>query len=412
MLRATSRPRPVIIAVLAAFALAIPADEGAASTTSFSTGKAIYYVDSIKGNDRFSGTSPRRAWRTLRRASSASLKPGDALRLRRRRVWTDKLTIRFDGTADHPITIGAYGRGPRPRLTKGGCVSLQGSHLVARSLRTDHCRWSGFYIGGDHVTLKGVLSADNVAGVQIGYSAGRTKVLRSRFLSNDRLSNGNGAFGILVNGTNARIVKNTIRGSGSAVEIFGGDRFNGGARIYRNLVRGNTVFSEIGKSKNNSYYYNLIVSRRARAKGLVTRGAGSQFGPVTGTKFYNNTVYLPGRGSEGFVCGAGCDSSILKLRNNIFRTTWKAGYADGRLDEDHDIFFGHQILQFEKGAHTRITRPRFADASAGNFRLRRRSPAIDTGVRSLGNRDFAGARVPVLVTGRLPGVDRGAFEYR
>jgi hypothetical protein len=388
-----------------------PALSAAAMSAASGSG-VIYYVDSIGGSDRFTGRSPSRAWRTLRRASAASLEPGDRLRLRRGRVWTGKLKITVSGTTDKPITISAYGRGPRPRLTSGGCASLLGSHLIARWIRADHCKWSGLYIGGDHVRVERVVSANNVAGIQVGYAANMAKVLRNRLSRNNRLSEGNGSFGVLVNGTNAEIMRNRIRGSGSAVELFGGDNFNGGARIHHNAARGNTVFSEIGKSKGNRYYYNLVISTRTEARGLVTRGGGSRFGPAVGTKFYNNTVYLPGPGSEGFVCGAGCDGSILELRNNIFHTTWKAGYADGPLDEDYDIFFGHQIIQFAKGSHTRITSPRFVNPGRGNLRLRRRSPAIDSGVRQLGSRDFAGVRVPFIVTDRLPGVDRGAFEYR
>jgi hypothetical protein len=373
--------------------------------------KVTYYVDDVGGDDVRSGRSPSSAWRTLSRASAAHLNPGDRLLLKRGGSWAGTLTITSSGTSERPITIAAFGRGARPLLTTHGCVHLDGSYLVARHLRATNCDWSGFYVGGDRVRVTRSTASRNVAGIQVGYTANRSVISRNRLVNNNRLSDGNGQFGILVNGTNTAVFRNLISGSdGSGVEIYGGSSLNGGARVHHNVLR-TRVFSEMGKTRANSLYYNVVISLRDEAKGLVMHGPSTQHGPVSGTRFFNNSVYLPGRRSQGWVCTGPCDESSLTLRNNIFRTTWKGGYAAGPVDEDYNLYFGHKILQFSKGSHSFVRRPRFVAARLGNLRLRKLSPAIDRGVATLAGRDMDGFRVPFRITKRRPGVDRGAYEY-
>jgi Right handed beta helix region len=373
--------------------------------------KVTYYVDDVDGDDGRSGRSPSSAWRTLRRASAAHLNPGDRLLLKRGGSWAGTLTITSSGTSQQPITIGAFGRGARPLLTTHGCVHLDGSYLVARHLHAANCDWSGFYVGGDRVRVTQSTASRNVAGIQVGYTADRSILSRNRLMRNNRLSDGNGQFGILINGTNTTVFRNSISGSdGAGVEIYGGSSLNGGARVHHNILR-TRVFSEMGKTRANSLYYNVLISPRDEAKGLVMHGPSTQHGPVSGTRFFNNSVYLPGRRSQGWVCTGACDETSLTLRNNIFLTTWKGGYADGPVDEDYNLYFGHRILQFSKGSHSFVRRPRFVAAPSGNLRLRRSSPAIDRGVATMAVRDMDGFRVPFRITKRRPGVDRGAYEY-
>jgi hypothetical protein len=370
-----------------------------------------YYVDAARGNDSLSGRSPSSAWQTLGRASRAPLHPGDRLLLRRGGSWAGTLTISSSGTSEQPITIAAFGRGPLPLLTTHGCVHLDGSYLVARHLRASNCDWSGFYIGGDHVRLTYSAASGNVAGVHVGYSGNRSVIARNRLSNNNRLSDGNGQFGILINGTNTQVFRNSISGSdGSGVEIYGGTSVNGGARIHHNVIR-TRVFSEMGKTRANFLYYNVVISWRTGAKALVMHGPSTQHGPVSGIRFFNNSVFLPGSGSQGWVCTGACDKASITLRNNIFRATWKGGYAAGPVDEDYNIYFGHEILQFSKGRHSFVRNPRFVAARIGNLRLRSSSPAVDRGVATLARRDMDGFRVPFRVTTRWPGVDRGAYEY-
>ena len=99
------------------------------ATTSACPGAAgtTYYVDSVTGNDAYTGTSEATPWKTLAKAGSAPLLPGNALLLRRGSRWTGSLVISRSGTAVAPIVIGAYGAGAQPIVTgANSCVVLLG----------------------------------------------------------------------------------------------------------------------------------------------------------------------------------------------------------------------------------------------------------------------------------------------
>ncbi len=90
-----------------------------------SGGPTAYYVSRSAGNDAWSGRLPAPApdgsdgpWKTLARASAQTYGPGDRLLLRRGDRWNEPLRPRGEGTADEPITIGAYGDGPRPVIDR------------------------------------------------------------------------------------------------------------------------------------------------------------------------------------------------------------------------------------------------------------------------------------------------------
>src|SRR5207247_3378670 len=122
-----------------------------------------------------------------------------------------------------------------------------------------------------------------------------------------------------------------------------------------------------------------------------------------------NTVVMTGSSSQGFVCYAGCDSSILMMRNNIIEAVLKAGYADGVFDEDYDIYGG--TTQFTLGAHSAVVDPMFGNVGAGDFHLAAASPAVDTGVNVGLTADFEGGYVPHDGNGDgIAVTDRGAFE--
>src|SRR5205823_2495475 len=157
-----------------------------------------------------------------------------------------------------------------------------------------------------------------------------------------------GAFGVLLQGDRTEVAHNRISGSdafsydfgrdGSAVEVFGG-RDN---LIRDNLAVDNQAFTELGGSRSagNTYAYNVVFSALPTSTFVVTRGAGSRFGPVRDTRLFNNTVVLTGAHSQGFVCYAGCGPDIATLRDNIVEALWKVGYADRPANEDYDLFYG------------------------------------------------------------------------
>lgn len=120
----------------AALALAITGI-GAATGPASASAAAVYYLDSVNGDDAAAGTSAATAWRTLAKASAAPLAPGSRLLLRRGGSWTGRLSVTRSGTAAAPIVVDVYGSGARP-VVKGdteSCVHLAGNHIELYNLQ-------------------------------------------------------------------------------------------------------------------------------------------------------------------------------------------------------------------------------------------------------------------------------------
>lgn len=68
-----------------------------------------YYVDSVSGSDLAVGTSEGKAWKSLDHASEQSYSAGDRLLFKAGQIFNGSFTAHGDGTAEAPITLGAYG---------------------------------------------------------------------------------------------------------------------------------------------------------------------------------------------------------------------------------------------------------------------------------------------------------------
>jgi hypothetical protein len=417
-----------LLACLLSLAGASPAAALADDPVSATAGGRTYYLDAVSGRDSYSGTSPTAAWRTLARASAASFAPGDRLLLHEGDSWTGKLEISRSGTADLPITVSSYGAGTSPLIDAGDCVSVLGSYVVVRDLDIRNCSFAGVSVSGDHDIVAYDVVTDNVAGVFIREESTAARVFSNEIRRNNRMSvltaspdnDDSGAFGVLVQGDGAKIALNTITGSdafsydygrdGSAVEIYGARH----TYVHHNEALQNDAFSELGNARtaDTTYSYNVVRSSLEASIFLVTRGAGSSYGPVLGTDAFNNTAYLTGALSQGVVCHAGCGPDILKMRNNIVQATLKAGYADAPFDEDYDLFFGG-VARFRLGPHSFFGDPLFSAPDAADVRLSADSPAIDRGVDVGLDLDHRGLPVPADGEGDgIPEVDLGAYERR
>lgn len=84
-------------------------------TSCTSTPENAYYIDPVEGNDANSGRSPQEAWKTLEKASTVSLIPGEQLLLKRGATLNGQLEINAQGTAAQPVTVGAYGDSQLPK---------------------------------------------------------------------------------------------------------------------------------------------------------------------------------------------------------------------------------------------------------------------------------------------------------
>ncbi|MEU1514914.1 right-handed parallel beta-helix repeat-containing protein [Streptomyces sp. NPDC005811] len=86
------------------------------------TDGTTYYVDSTAGHDGDDGTTENTAWKTLEKVGSTDFTAGDRILLKAGSTWTGQLWPKGSGTAAQPITIAAYGSGPKPAIQGNGTV--------------------------------------------------------------------------------------------------------------------------------------------------------------------------------------------------------------------------------------------------------------------------------------------------
>ena len=87
--------------------------------------KHHYYVDSIYGNDGYSGMQRNKPWQTIGRVNAAveELVPTALVRLQRDQMWREKLSAPSSGISGNPITFDAYGSGALPILNGADIVT-------------------------------------------------------------------------------------------------------------------------------------------------------------------------------------------------------------------------------------------------------------------------------------------------
>lgn len=403
---------------------------GAAPAAPTAPSAVTYYVDAATGDDTRSGTSPTAAWKSLTKAGSVALTPGASLLLARGSVWRGGLEVNGSGSSTAPAVVGAYGQGAAPVVRDAStCIAVPGNHVTVRDLEVRACSWAGIALAGSGNTVERNLVSDTAAGVYVKPGALDNRVLRNRLIDNNRMSvltetptsDDSGAFGVLLRGDRTEVAWNTISGSdafsydygrdGAAIEVYGGI----GNTVHHNVAVNNDAFSELGASRSadNVFAYNDVRSSLETSVFVVTRGAGSSYGPVLRTTLINNTVMLTGAASQGFVCHAGCGTDILTMRNNIVQAVAKVGYADAAFDEGNGVYFGGRV-QFPLSSTSVVASPQFVDAAGGNLRLQASSPAVDRGAVVPGyDRDLDGLDTPMDGNGDGRSVrDVGAYERR
>ncbi|MCA1704965.1 MAG: right-handed parallel beta-helix repeat-containing protein [Actinobacteria bacterium] len=392
--------------------------------------------------------------KTLAKASSLPLNPGDGVYFRRGDSWVGRLLVSRSGVSGSNIIVGAYGSGARPRITGGTewCVNLRGSRITLDNLETSACGWSGVKVDGDNVIVKYMSITGNVAGMYITATADNGLYENNVLVNNNRMSadksganDDSGAFGFLIHGNGNELRWNEVRGSdapspdygrdGAAFEIYGASN----TIVHHNISINNDAFTELGKAPedttadNNRFEYNAIYSDEAegvdpkpgsQAKALVTR-AGSDYGPVTNTRFRNNSVRLTGQGSANgkvtaITCYGGCTSGHLELRTNAVQvsgTNSTTGWVDtGFSNSNFNVFFPALPQGLTKGDFDTVANPTFT--SPTNLRLRDiDSPAVDRGCTTYWTFDLDRKKVPTDILGRENGPactdepDAGAYEF-
>ncbi len=80
----------------------------------------IYYIDSQNGNDKNSGLSEGKAWKTLEKVNSMTFEAGDSIRFKAGTIYDGQLWPKGNGRQGSEITVGSYGEGERPIINGGG----------------------------------------------------------------------------------------------------------------------------------------------------------------------------------------------------------------------------------------------------------------------------------------------------
>jgi autotransporter-associated beta strand protein len=95
-----------------------------------------FYVSESEGDDSWTGEAETPGagagpWRTLGKASSVNLVPGDQILLKAGDTWNEELQPKGNGTPANPIVIAAYGTGDKPVIDRlDDSQDRNGIHLV------------------------------------------------------------------------------------------------------------------------------------------------------------------------------------------------------------------------------------------------------------------------------------------
>ncbi|HOZ48354.1 MAG TPA: right-handed parallel beta-helix repeat-containing protein [Candidatus Hydrogenedentes bacterium] len=76
-----------------------------------------YYVDAVSGNDANNGLTTATAWQTTAKVCNTWIYPGDTVLFKRGQIWRSQIIFYLSGTAEQPVTFGAYGSGENPVIT-------------------------------------------------------------------------------------------------------------------------------------------------------------------------------------------------------------------------------------------------------------------------------------------------------
>jgi len=96
-----------VLALVLAFWLCLGCASAALGTT--------YYVDSVGGNDNYSGTSQSAPWQSLNKVNGVTFQPDDQILLKAGSVWDNQhLWPKGSGVDGSPIVVDMYGTGSKP----------------------------------------------------------------------------------------------------------------------------------------------------------------------------------------------------------------------------------------------------------------------------------------------------------
>lgn len=301
----------------------------------------VYFVDSANGADSQSGLSPSNAWRTLGRVSLAQVSPGDYILLKRGGVWNETFSLPTSGVPDVPVTIGAYGSGPRPLLDGSRFAVIRYTDMISANNRSD-------------VVISGIEVRNATRnGINLNGSA--------RIVIRDVAVSGSRQFGIMIFDSNSIAVEGSEI-SGNALDTsvsYDGIRIDGsGGELSGFVVRNCHIHDNVGGEGWNSA--NGIFLGHTGGMRPVLRGVlisanelGSNGNPdqnqagrgLTGTftgdvSVYGN--YVHDNASAGIYLGDhGVSVDIILAQNIFYNNALRqfGGYTDSYARAFHNAIF-------------------------------------------------------------------------
>jgi hypothetical protein len=411
-----------------------------------------YYVNSLSGLDANAGTSAGTPWKTLDKAQTAPLQPGDTLFFSRGSSFTGGIEITASGTSDKPIVLTSCGKGNVPKFSnpdrtilKGNAIRLSGSYLVVDGLYFHDCapapdKDAGYtdiwdvgavriVLGANHCTVKNCEFNNCPKGIQ---STGEYSLITKNYLHNANSrplsSPGWGPIGIHMGNSHQEVSYNIIKdyyfiggefgADGGALELDDGRNPKKDIYIHHNYTSSNMGFLEVSWfadiAKTETYDLRIAYNVSDDYQDFVMLWA-----PTHDTYIENNTVFRQKQVKNAIVPAVYLiDYNGVTIRNNLVAvdSTTQVFTGKGVQDHSYNMYWsidhgtpniGVPLTPTEKT----IIDPKFSKKrkSESDYSLRRKSPAIDAGTNLNGKYtvDFVGHRVP---SGKS--ADIGAFEFK
>jgi hypothetical protein len=263
-----------------------------------------YYVDAVKGDDSNPGTSPERAWKTIKKANETSFAAGDRLLLAGGQTFAAPLRLLKDdrGTKEQPVLVTSFGNG-RATLDAGAGTAIELADC-------------------EHVTVK------NLALVGCGRDKGSDgiglSIRRTRGVEVDEVeASGFRVTGVSAGGDEAlRLTRVHAHDNGFAgISVHGGHDLP----FSRELYIGHCIANDNpGDPKNKTNH---------SGNGIVV--GGLKGGLIEYCEAFNNGWDMPRRGNGPVgIWGWFCDRLVIQHCVSHDNKTSKGGYDGGGFDLD------------------------------------------------------------------------------
>ncbi|WP_108663647.1 DUF4082 domain-containing protein [Acuticoccus kandeliae] len=367
---------------------------------------ATYYV-ATDGNDSGNGSASS-PWRTISRAMSSSLNPGDEVVVRPG-IYREAVNITRDGSASAPITL-------RAEVEGEALIRAPSSAWNAVSINADYVVIDGFDIssagGGDgiegnnvhHVTISDNIVHDNgESGIQFNWSEflvieGNTtygnasdgwfsgiSVYQNRNITGDTTTPGYRT--IVRNNVSYDNVTETgahTDGNGIIIDDFQSTQTSGYPNYtYPTLVENNLVYGNGGKGIQVTWSdYVTVRNNTAYHNNVDDQNSGTWRGEISNAQSSNNT----------FINNIAIADPSINSNNTAIDNTSYGGYRNNGVTWTNNITFngtvgavsvkndgGNPIPSAANGNLLGVD-PQLANPAGGDFTPTANSPAVDGGV--------------------------------